>query len=265
MFQIALSLQYIPKNDVPLNLLQRLSSIDGSLGIRLRQKLLFELSLNYIRHRMSFAMHCYAHIQAITLLLVYDQNGEALKVQLYDHAVRASQQLGLHSIEFDDGSSINEVKARTWWFLVTRNWFASLSTSIYSIHPHQFSTRMPVEVAYLDLPPDQPDTSKIEVTSVYLPIRYSLTLIQMADMIRRLVDHRREQRPDFEQVFQDHFERFEEKLPDRYSLATVGENYSAANIYASRSKLERWILHQLLFHAYLELYQFEATKVRMHK
>jgi hypothetical protein len=96
-----------------------------------------------------------------------------------------------------------------------------------------------------------------------VPVRFSLTLISLSDLIRRLVDLRLEKREDFDQVVQDQFEYFTLSLPARYSLAAVqglptGQFHIDA--LARISKMERWIIHQQIFHAFLELHHFEPSR-----
>lgn len=258
---VALAWQYFPK-DGSVIIKREINLIDGQLTHRFRQKLLWELSLNYTRHQMSKEESTSLEgIQTIILLLIYDQSGNATRDQMFDYAQRAAKRLDFHTISQREGleSKEEEIKVRAWWFLVTRNWFTSLSTSSYTIHPIHFSTRLPRYLLSLDT--HQSDRRE-SLRPAYSPLHFGQTLILLADMIRSLVDERLSKANNFSLMVEQRFEEFWNKMPSVYSSSSVSlGGDSLLHRISRRNTSERWMLHQLFFHAYLELYQFEPAKV----
>lgn len=199
-------------------------------------------------------------IQNFSLLLLHDQHDKDTGEELSHHAVRASKEIGLHRIQVNDGSNLNEVKVRTWWFLVSRSWFGSLSnTTNNSIQSEEFNTRLPMENANLDLHPDRP-TDEIASTSMsemYLPSRFALTQIRLSTLIRCLVEYRYSNKTDFAFKVQEEFEIFSEDIEYQYHLIVNGGNRNLE----MGNKLERWMVHQQLFHAFLEFQQLDYSLV----
>ena len=249
-------MQYLTKQHDPRDLIGRLEASGDGLGHRARQRLLWQSSLQCVRHRMLDDDPTLPHIQAVALLLVYDHAGDILRDQLFDHAVRASQQLGLHTITAcDPHDEAEEAGVRTWWFLVAHSWLGSLSTSAYSIHPAHFSTRLPVEHTGLDKHP-----GGVVRPTAYCPVWLSLSLIPLAALIRRLVDDRLAGSEGMGELVQAGFDEYADALPPRYSLSAAELTPRTPSV-ARKIAVERWLLHQQLFHAYLELHHFEPAEV----
>ncbi|UZJ57627.1 hypothetical protein CBS101457_006947 [Exobasidium rhododendri] len=210
---------------------------------------------------MSLSNQTYSHVQALTLLLVYDQNGDALRDEIYRRAVNTAEHLGIHRLEAGDGT---ELMVRTWWYLVSRSWFGSLSNAVYLIRPHQFSTRLPEERAELDLPTSRRRTiTQSSALDVYYPIRYALTMIKLSDLVRRLVDYRLSRKPGLDEEIAAQLEEFAARIPPYYHLASLDDFPTKdidAKAMARRCKIERWLIHQQMFHTYIELHQFESMK-----
>jgi hypothetical protein len=261
MMVTALGLQYMTEQWSPDNLISRIEAIGLNFSPRERQRLLWELSLKYTRYRMVNGEPTFAQIQTIMLLLIFDQDDDKTREQIFDHAVRSAQRLGMHHLDTQiEGSLSQEGMVRAWWFLVCHSWFSSLFLSTYSIIPSHFTTRLPIQVEEFD---KQPQVSVL-TNSSYHPIQCSFSMIELANMVRRLVDARLEARTDFVEVVESEFNRLSQQLPPQYSFDSMIElNHSGPHQVAGagRPTVEKWMLHQQIFHAYLEFQRFDCHQV----
>lgn len=261
MMVTALGLQYMTKQWSPDNLINRIEAIGLDLSPRDRQRLLWELSLKYTQYRMVNGEPTFAQIQTIMLLLIFDQDDDKTREQIFDHAVRSAQRLGMHHLDTQiEGSLSQEVMVRAWWFLVCHSWFSSLALSTYSIIPSHFTTRLPIQVDEFD---KQPQVS-VRTNSAYQPIQCSFSMIELANLVRRLVDARLEARSDFVEVVESEFDRLSQQLPPQYSFDSMIElNLNGPHQIAGsgRPTVEKWMLHQQIFHAYLEFQHFDCHQV----
>lgn len=278
---VAIGMQFLPKDELATDLVQRIKeSSSASATPPSRQRLLSFTALQCIRRQTEATL---AQVQTIILLLLYDQDDDETKHALFITAVQSALRLGMNKItSFDNLDVTQEMMVRCWWFLVCRSWLGSISSPGDDIIPSQdIKVRGPLAMSDLQLlhPLKQAShtfpsgfTNFDRQDESYLPVQYSITLIQLACLVKRNVDIRKTKvysRAQLCKLADQEFSIFCEGLPKSYSL--IGSELHQTNktpveslefFYGQcKTSVERWFLHQFLFHAFLELYYFESHVV----
>lgn len=206
-----------------------------------------------------------SHIQLICILLHFDTDGGNTNEQLFDHAIRTMRKWPFDRFHAGFGTLNdvqNEMSVRCWWFLVCRDWLGAASTGAYSVQPSHFVCRLPMEIADSRLASNsEPARSSASPYDEYLPVRYSLSIIQFAVMVRRLIDLRIARSLDIPSYCNEvvrEFESFFMSLPDAYSLqrsrAFPNLQDERAKAVDAKTTTERWLIQQQCFYALVELH-----------
>ena len=151
------------------------------------------------------------------------------------------------------------------WFLVCRDWFAAPQKSSYRVHPEHFTTRLPLvisDLALSELDPDTPLSSVRESPEAWIPVRWTLPLIQLATLVRQLVDDKLRNHGSDRLPFckvEQAFCQLTDILPIGFRLdetyTSLWPEGGAPTAYEQRLSIERWILHQIIFATMLDFYE----------
>ena len=155
------------------------------------------------------------------------------------------------------------------WALVMRDWSRAQVLNYYSIHPSQFSTRMPLHINDEDL---CPATLKVDVhghvterpQSEFTMLSYTVHILKVAMLARESVDlrgplsqARRQQETNESGKMRNHlnrkYEDFVAGLPTYFRLGSTVGNTSIGPMAAV--PVQRWMLHQQLWSLFLRLYR----------
>lgn len=245
-----------------------------------RQRALFLLAERMIYKRLTSYDSSLEGIQSSIMYIFHHYSNQATAEQIFDRALRCALKMGFHRIT--GYTVLDEVKVRIWWYLVTRNWLAAPTTWVYTIFPGQFSTRMPLNLEYRDLEWGLDKDTLLSMNRDWTPASYSLTLITLATTIRELVDtHNTLQfsedndifsrelatkstsRSAFQSKIVQSFESLAKQFVWFYRLEETynsqkGEQYGLAFSQSARIEIERWMLHQQMFHCFLELHEVDS-------
>ena len=147
-----------------------------------------------------------------------------------------------------------------------RDWSRGQSLGYYSIHPSQFSTRMPLHIndGDLCLPTERVDAHG-HITerprSEFTMLSYTLYALELAALVRESVDIRGPTRqlpnPDQEANMHKHLnKRYEDLvagLPSHFRLgSSIGLNATGPQ---AAIPVHRWVLHQQLWSLFLRLHR----------
>lgn len=255
--------------------------------MRQRERKIFSLVKRIQHFESSFAFGSVAELQTAVLMLECGKGSAAYQDMLADCAVRSAMRMRIHrlgSFERLHGTKIRpqqvitvEMAIRCWWSLVRRDWSQSNKNRSYRISPLQFNTRQPLNLfddELLQIP-----CRRSHLRSTWTPVSYSFATTDFAIMTRTLVDQVNSQcdlddGPDSAQgwglasvfgqrlsaVQRDSLDRMFQSLvasfPAHYSLEARYEVIGLVDV-------ERWLLHQRLFHLFLTLHMplvSEATR-----
>lgn len=259
----------------------------GQKDIRQRQRRIFALVKRIQRFESTFTFGSIPELQTAVLMLACGKGSSAFLESLADCAVRSAIRMRIHRLgSFDRIHSPQakphqaitvEMAIRCWWALVRRDWSQSNKTRSYRISPLQFNTRKPLILFDDELL--QNPCPRSHLRSTWTHVSYSLASIDFAIMTRILVDEvnaqsdlddgpisadgwglasvfgqrlSAAQRDSLDQKFQSLVASF----PAHYSLEARYEVIGLVDV-------ERWLLHQKLFHLYLTLHMplvSEATR-----
>ncbi|PWN35333.1 uncharacterized protein FA14DRAFT_178709 [Meira miltonrushii] len=244
------------------------------------QRAIFLMAERMIYTRLSNYDSSLEGIQSSIMYIFHHRSNQATTEQIYDRALRCALKMGLHRIT--GYSSSDEVKVRIWWYLVTRNWLAAPATWVYTIFPGQFSTRMPLNVEYSDLEFGLDKDTVQTVRRDWTPASYSLALITLATTIRELVDMhnslqiseenhglqletaaRSPSRTAFQSKIVKSFELLAKeyvwyyRLEEKFTISKSTQ-HDLSLYHGGRIEIERWMLHQQMFHCFLELHEVDS-------
>lgn len=232
-----------------------------------------------------FRLSTMAGLQAACLFMARGQETRSWIRMVQRVAVGCAQDLGLHRLgralrrpNMDDSDFIwLETGVRIWNYLVLRDWCAlggEDSSSVgYHIHPDHFTTRKPLNVEDHDLehgiaisrPPDD-----------WTHVSYFLMQLEMADIVRQAMDLWRVERR--QRAFQSG--RDADAIPTAFSTHSLSLRStetiqrmvcefvsSLPPYFALHSQVmtpglvpvERWTLHQQLFHLMVSLCRRQLT------
>ena len=249
------------------------------------QRATFLLAERMIYRRLGNYDSSLEGIQSSIMYIFLHRNNQATTEQIYDRAIRCALKMGLHRIT--GYTLLDEVKVRIWWYLLTRNWLAAPATWVYTIFPGQFSTRMPLDLEYRDLEWGLNKDTLQSVERNWTPASYSLALITLATTIRELVDThntlqfsedhdgslgfslqsesntKSSSRVAFQNKIVKSFESLAKNFDWYYRLeenfnAQKAEQHNLIPSNGARIEIERWMLHQQMFHCFLELHEVDS-------
>lgn len=244
------------------------------------QRAIFLLAERIIYTRLGGYDSSLEGIQSSIMYIFHHRSNQATTEQIYDRALRCALKIGLHRIT--GYTVLDEVKVRIWWYLVTRNWLAAPATWVYTIFPGQFSTRMPLNVEFRDLEWGLDKERVQAVQRDWTPASYSLALITLATTIRELVDThnslqlseeneglqlepstRSPSRTALQNKIVKSFELLAKqyvwfyRLEEKFTIQKA-EQHNLSFYHAGRIEIERWMLHQQMFHCFLELHEVDS-------
>lgn len=262
---VSFSIQVAPRGASEQSLIHICSQLGDDMSPLQRQNALHALASSMLR-RIAFGTQAtLARLQACIVLLVYDLDSDGFKNQIFLHALSCAETLKLDRL----GSAFpvtvnNEMSVRAWWFLVCRDWFAAPQKGSYRINPRHFDTRLPILVGDRELSQLRPDTASSlvpESKQAWLPVRWTLPLIKLADLVRRLVDDKLRYhgggRLPFAKV-EESFSQLIESLPQGFRLdetyTSPWHDVGSPTMFDQRLSIERWILHQIIFATMLDFY-----------
>lgn len=248
-----------------------------------RHQAFYALAKKLIMRRISGNEHTFEGVQSIILFILHDLEDQATTDQLSDRALRWALKMGMHRIT---GHSIEEeMRVRAWWYLVSRSWLAGPVTWMYTIHPAQFSSRLPLNVEDGDLNKGLDRAALMKLKRKWTPASYALSLISLATTVRKLVDLHNEmipfwtdgetnsgqalsynakigdlhaQRANFHSLIVQAFDELAKEFIWFHAIERpfdfgVAEKHEIPFAHAARIEMERWLLHQQVFHCFLEL------------
>ncbi|GAC99799.1 C6 transcription factor [Pseudozyma hubeiensis SY62] len=259
----------------------------GQKDIRQRLRRIFALVKRIQRFESTFTFGSISELQTAVLMLECGKGSSAFLDSLADCAIRSAIRMRIHRLgTFDRIHSPKakphqaitvEMAIRCWWALVRRDWSQSNKSRSYRISPLQFNTRKPLILFDDELL--QHPCPRSHLRSTWTHVSYSLASIDFAIMTRTLVDQvnaqsdlddgpasadgwglasvfgqrlSAAQRDSLDQKFQSLVASF----PAHYSLEARYEVIGLVDV-------ERWLLHQRLFHLFLTLHMpliSEATR-----
>ncbi|GAC75681.1 hypothetical protein PANT_18c00012 [Moesziomyces antarcticus T-34] len=263
---LAMAIQFAPHDASESDLMPMCQNLGASMTPLERQHALHALAVPLLQRMVFSSEATLQQLQACILTIVYDLDSAGFKEQMRLHAVRAAQALRLDHINTDVPVTVdNEMGVRAWWFLVCRDWFVSPQKGSYLLHPHHFTTRMPLIVsdeALERIPSELPLTSLQEPSVKWLPVRWTEPLIRLATLVRSLVDEKLRSHASgilpFEKV-EKGFSELIDALPhgfriDEIYVVNAGKPKSGCQ---ERYSIERWLLHQAIFAAMLGFYEVQ--------
>ncbi|GAK68427.1 uncharacterized protein PAN0_092c6680 [Moesziomyces antarcticus] len=263
---LAMAIQFAPHDASESDLMPMCQDLGASMTPLERQNALHALAAPLLQRMVFSSEATLQQLQACILTVVYDLDSAGFKEQMRLHAVRAAQTLRLDHINADVPVTVdNEMGVRAWWFLVCRDWFVSPQKGSYLLHPHHFTTRMPLMVsdeALERIPLELPLPSLQEPSDKWLPVRWMEPLIRLATLVRSLVDEKLRSHASgplpFHKV-EKGFSELIDALPrgfriDEIYLVNTGQPKSGCQ---ERYSIERWLLHQAIFAAMLGFYEVQ--------
>lgn len=246
--------------------------------IRQRQKKIYILVRRIQAFESNFTFGSISELQTAVLMLACGKGSPSFFDSLADCATRSAMRMRIHrlgSLEKMHSPHARpsqvvtgEMAVRCWWALVRRDWSQSSKHRSYRIAPSQFNTRLPLNLfddELITIP-----VARSHLRSTWTPVSYSLAIIDFAIMTRSLVDHVNShsdlddapatvdgwglaavygqrlpsaQRDSLDQLFQSLISAF----PAHYSLDARYDDIAMVDV-------ERWLLHQRLFHLFLTLH-----------
>ncbi|ETS64456.1 hypothetical protein PaG_00912 [Moesziomyces aphidis] len=246
--------------------------------IRQRQKKIYILVRRIQAFESNFTFGSISELQTAVLMLACGKGSPSFFDSLADCAIRSAMRMRIHrlgSLERMHSPHARpsqvvtgEMAVRCWWALVRRDWSQSSKHRSYRIAPSQFNTRLPLNLfddELITIP-----VARSHLRSTWTPVSYSLAIIDFAIMTRSLVDHVNShsdlddapatvdgwglaavygqrlpaaQRDSLDQLFQSLISAF----PAHYSLDARYDDIAMVDV-------ERWLLHQRLFHLFLTLH-----------
>lgn len=250
----------------------------GQKEIRQRQRKIFALVKRIQRFESTYTFGSIPELQTAILILESGKGSSAFLDSLADCAIRSAMRMRIHrlgSFERIHHPSARptqvmtgEMAVRCWWALVRRDWSQSNKQRTYRISSQQFNTRQPLNLFDDELMVIPCPRSHLRSTWTY--VSYSYAMIDFALMTRTLVDQvnaqsdmddgpesasgwglasvfgqrlSAPQRDSLDQMVQSLIAAF----PAHYSLEARYDDISLVDV-------ERWLLHQRLFHHFLTLH-----------
>lgn len=263
LISIALGIQYLPKDAITEPLIEQMLRSESPITPPARQQKMAQLARQWVLRPIAPQEYSLPQVQTIILLLVYGQDSEETEPLLFKMAVDIAAYLGMNCISSSKNLDVTqEMKVRSWWYLLSRSWLGSLTSSLYDMN-HHHATRMPLEMNDLDLVGSPRHTGS---NQDYLPVRYSISILQLSSIVKDLQTKGRSgvySRKQLNEKTTLEISSYCSDLPERFSLSRPvipppgEENYFAH----CKTAVEQWFLHQQLFHAFLELYHFEPDEV----
>lgn len=263
---LAMSIQFTPRGVAEADQMHVCKRLGDDMSPVERQHALHALAVSVLQ-RVVFDSHVtLQQLQACLLINVYDLDSQGFKDQMRMHAVRCAEALAMDRIDATAPITVEkEMSVRAWWFLVCRDWFVAPKKSSYRINPAHFTTRLPLVVqdeVLSELLPDTPLSNVKENNDQWLPVRWTIPLIQLAALVRQLVDeklrcHAAERLP-FSKVEQG-FCQLVDTLPRGFRLdesyTTPSTSHQSPTPCQQRFSIERWLLHQVIFATMLDFYE----------
>ncbi|GFF50529.1 hypothetical protein IFM46972_09067 [Aspergillus udagawae] len=254
----------------------------------LRSKTWRSLSLRCLQDGVSLFCGSIASLQAAVMLLLDGQEGSLALDAVLVTAISGARKLGLHRLgdikldasashsaplENDTSSAAEqphirtEIGIRIWWALVQRDWSRGQALGYYTVHPSQFTTRMPLHINDDDL---CLSTWRVSVNgeiterprSEFTMLSYTVHAHELATIVRESIDllGSATQQPDaitesakLRKHLNNKYEEYVAGLPSYFRLgSTVG--LTATGPMAA-IPVQRWMLHQQLWSLLLRMHQ----------
>ncbi|EST08930.1 Zn(2)-C6 fungal-type DNA-binding domain protein [Kalmanozyma brasiliensis GHG001] len=250
----------------------------GQKEIRQRQRKIFALVKRIQRFESTYTFGSIPELQTAILMLESGKGSRPFLDSLADCAIRSAMRMRIHRLgSFErlhhpsarpTQVMTGEMAVRCWWALVRRDWSQSSKHRTYRISSQQFNTRQPLNLFDDELMAIPCPRSHLRSTRTY--VSYSYAMIDFALLTRTLVDQvnaqldlddgpesatgwglasvygqrlSAPQRHSLDQMVQSLIAAF----PAHYSLEARYDDISMVDI-------ERWLLHQRLFHHLLTLH-----------
>ncbi|PWN23193.1 hypothetical protein BCV69DRAFT_111764 [Microstroma glucosiphilum] len=260
---IAISIQFAPRKGPYAHVWKLVEGMGPAIAPEERQGKLHYMARSIFESRLQPSSCTLEGVQTAMLLLLYDLDEDNFKENLFNWSIKVAKSLRLDHIgrPLNGVPTVeNEMGTRVWWFLVCRDGLAGLSTGTFAIDPSQFTTRVPMLISDDDLAHGKLSNRIVAESST---VASSLPLINLAGVVRRLVDIKSKGDivgQEYSDLVADAFDQYAEELPAIFSLGASAINVPRTgddtSVYVrQRLETERWLLHQQIFHAYLQLYE----------
>ncbi|KAL4998976.1 hypothetical protein BDV10DRAFT_200976 [Aspergillus recurvatus] len=250
------------------------------------------LGLRCLQDGVSLFCGSIAGLQAAIMLLLDGQEGPLALDAVLVTAISGARKLGLHrlgdirldasashSAPLENGTSApaeplhirTEIGIRIWWALVQRDWSRGQALGYYTVHPSQFSTRMPLHVNDDDL---CRSTWRASVNGEiaerprceFTMMSYTVHALELGGIVRESIDlwglptqqpHTTTESAKLRKHLNNKYEKYVAGLPSYFRLgSTVG--LTATGPMAA-IPVQRWMLHQQLWSLLLRLHRADLS------